>query len=94
MFLTYNAGRAGYRVELVISADKDKKFTPISFFSPGFLQTSSEEKSPMPDKTTFNNIPIVKILTIGFPVGTINKVWVLRLKYSVLSIFREVGSTF
>lgn len=32
--------------------------------------------------------------TIGFPVGTINKVEVLRLKYSVLSIFREVGSTF
>lgn len=49
MFLTYNAGGAGYRMELVISADKDKKFTPISFFSGGFLQTRSEQESPMPD---------------------------------------------
>lgn len=49
MFLTCNAGGAGYRMELVISADKDKKFTPIPFFSPGFLQTSSEQESPMQD---------------------------------------------
>lgn len=48
MFLTYNAGGASYRMELVISADRDKMFTPISFFSPGFLQTSSEQESPMP----------------------------------------------
>lgn len=47
MFLTYNAGGAGCKMELVISADKDKKFTPISIFSPGFLQTSIEQESPM-----------------------------------------------
>lgn len=34
MFLTYNAGGAGYRRELVISAGK--RFASISFFSPGF----------------------------------------------------------
>lgn len=48
-FLTYNAGGAGYKMELVISADKDKKFTPISIISPGFLQTSSEQESPTRD---------------------------------------------
>lgn len=49
MFLTYNAGGAGYKMELIISADRDKKFTPISIFSPGFLQTSIEQESPMRD---------------------------------------------
>lgn len=94
MFLTYNAGGADYKMELEISADKDKNSLHQFCFSLLASFTQIVNRSYQCKITMFNTTPIVKILTIGFPVGTVNKVRVLRLKYSVLLIFREVGSTF